>query len=70
MVAKPQNIYTDVENKLGRNNEFCKYPGKMMTVGTLAIALYWLTMTGMTVYGIHYHSNLNHGSQSITNEHR
>ena len=70
MVVKKQNIYTTVENQLGRNNAFCDYPGKMVTVGTLAIALYWLTMIGMAVYGIHYHSNLNHGSQSITNEYR
>ena len=54
-MIKKQNIYTDVENQLGRNNAFCDYPGKMFTVGTIAIALYWLTMMGMVVYGIHYH---------------
>jgi hypothetical protein len=54
-MIKKQNIYTDVENQLGKNNAFCDYPGKMITVGTIAIALYWLTMMGMAVYSIHYH---------------
>jgi len=59
MVAKPRDIITDVEMKLGQNNSFCDYPGKMITAGTMAIALYWLSMVGLVVYGIHYHSNNN-----------
>jgi hypothetical protein len=32
-----------------QNNQFCKYPVKMITLGTLSIALYWLVMGGMVI---------------------
>jgi hypothetical protein len=57
MAVKPRDIITDVEMKLGQNNAICDYPGKMITIGTLSIALYWLTMVGMVVYSTHYHNN-------------
>jgi len=64
MAVKPRDIITDVEMKLGQNNALCDYPGKMITAGTMAIALYWLSMAGLVVYSINYHSN-NNGTQRL-----
>jgi len=58
MEAKRKNIVTYVTMNLGQDNTFCKYPGKMVTIGTMSIALYWLVMLGMVV-NAYYHHHIN-----------
>ena len=55
MGVKQKNIVTHVTMNLGQNNTFCKYPGKMVTIGTMSIALYWLVMLGMVVNAYYHH---------------
>lgn len=59
MGAEQKNIVTVVKMNLGQKNSFCKYPGKLITIGTISITLYWLSMIGMATYSYyHYSTNI------------